>query len=113
MEFGNLFQGLKETKGMNVCTFIGKGDMPKDKKTTHSWTAVAHGPEKVNDPNRTRIAAGGDHLEHDDKATTHVASLETIKTHWNSVISTPGAKCCTGDVSNICLESLLLEADTN
>ena len=29
--------------------------------------------------------------------------METIKTHWNSFISTPNAKYCTGDISNMYL----------
>ena len=31
------------------------------------------------------------------------ASMETIKMHWNSILSTPGAKYCTGDISNMYL----------
>ena len=31
--------------------------------------------------------------------------------HWNSVLSTPGAKYCTGDISNMYLESLLPDAE--
>jgi hypothetical protein len=33
--------------------------------------------------------------------------METIKMHWNSVVSTPGAKYCTADISNMYLCSLL------
>merc|ERR1712177_62617 len=31
--------------------------------------------------------------------------------HWNSVLSTPGAKYCTGGISNMYLMSLLPEAE--
>lgn len=37
--------------------------------------------------------------------------METIKLHWNSVLSTPGAKYCTGDISNMYLMSLLPDAE--
>eukprot|EP00536_Pseudo-nitzschia_multiseries_P011790 jgi/Psemu1/30041/gm1.30041_g len=37
--------------------------------------------------------------------------METIKTHWNSVIYTPGAKYCTGDISNMYLCSTLDEPE--
>lgn len=33
--------------------------------------------------------------------------MTTIKCHWNSVLSDPGAKYCTGDAGNIYLESWL------
>ena len=33
--------------------------------------------------------------------------METIKIHWNSVLSTPGAQYCTGNISNMCLMLLL------
>eukprot|EP00536_Pseudo-nitzschia_multiseries_P019208 jgi/Psemu1/59513/gm1.59513_g len=52
------------------------------------------------DPYRTRITAGGDQLEYHREVSTRTASMETIKTHWNSVVSTPGAKYCKGDISN-------------
>lgn len=35
--------------------------------------------------------------------------METIKIHWNSVLSTPGAKYCTEDISNMYLMSMLLD----
>ena len=36
--------------------------------------------------------------------------METIKCHWNSVLSTPGAKYCTADISNMYLCSELPDA---
>ena len=46
-----------------------------------------------------------------DNVSTHTASMETIKTHWNSVISTPNAKYCTGDISNMYLMSDLINSE--
>ena len=37
--------------------------------------------------------------------------METIKTHWNSVVSTPNARYCTGDISNMYLCSTLNDAE--
>jgi hypothetical protein len=107
-EFGRLFQGFEPNgiEGMNVLRWIHKKAIPANKSVTYPRYTVAYRPEKA-DPNRTRITAGGDRLEYDGNVTTHTASLETIKTHWNSVISTPGAKYCTGDISNMYLESAL------
>ena len=37
--------------------------------------------------------------------------METIKLHWNSVISTPNARYCTGDISNMYLMSDLIDSE--
>jgi hypothetical protein len=37
--------------------------------------------------------------------------METIKMHWNSVLSTPGARYCTADISNMYLCSDLPESE--
>ena len=51
--------------GVDVCKFIKKGNVPVGKKVTHPRTVVAHRPEKIANPCRTRITAGGDQLPHD------------------------------------------------
>ena len=70
-------------------------------QVTYPRYVVAVRPEK-SEPYRTRITAGGDRIDYEGNVTTHTASMETIKMHWNSVISTLGAKYCTADISNIC-----------
>ena len=67
-------------------------------------------PEKA-EPYRTRITAGGNLLDYAGNVTTHTASMETIMCHWNSVLSTKGAKYCTGDISNMYLCSWLKDAE--
>ena len=42
---------------------------------------------------------------------THTASMEAIKTHWSSVVSTPNAGYCTGDISNMYLCLTLEDAE--
>ena len=49
-EFGNLFQGFEDTKGMNVCTFVRKHMIPRNKKITYPRTVVAYQPEKWTTP---------------------------------------------------------------
>ena len=88
-EYGNLFQGFRDTKGMDVCQFIKKEEVPKHKKVTYPRTVVAYRPEKVDNPYRTRITAGGDQLDYDGETSTNSASMTTIKIHQNSVLSTP------------------------
>ena len=91
MECGNLFQGFMETKGMDVCEFIQKTDVPANKKVTYPRTVVAYRPEKIDNPHRTRMTAGGDQLDYDGETSANSASMATIKIHQNSVLSTPGA----------------------
>ena len=67
---------------------------------------MAYRPEKE-DPYRTRITAGGDKLEYFGDVTTHTAGMEAFKILVNSIISTPNAKCCTADISNMYLCSTL------
>ena len=105
-EFARLFQGYGETEGVDVLDWIRKGDVPRNKQVTYPRYVVAVRPEK-SEPYRTRITAGGDRIDYEGNVTTHTASMETIKMHWNSVVSTPGAKYCTADISNMYLCSLL------
>ena len=97
-----LFQGFKDTPGKDVLI----SEIPADKKVTYPRVTTAYRPEKE-DPYRTRITAGGDKLDYDGETATHSASMTTIKTHWNSVLSTKTAKYCTADCSNMYLESVL------
>ena len=101
-EFGRLCQGYGEEKGMDVIQWIPKNEMPPHKKATYPRYTVAFRPEKE-DPYRTRITAGGDKLEYYGDVTTHVAGMEAFKILSNSIVSTPGAKCCTADISNMYL----------
>ena len=57
-----------------------------------------------------RIIAGGDRIDYEGDVSTHTASMETIKTNWNSVISTPNAKYCTGDIFSMYLMSNLVDS---
>jgi len=90
-EFARLFQGFGDIEGMNVLKWIDKSEVPNDKKVTYPRYTVAWWPEK-DEPFRTRITAGGDRLEYAGEVSTDSASMETIKCHWNSVLSNPYAK---------------------
>jgi hypothetical protein len=105
-EYGRLFQGYKETEGKDVLKWIYKSEVPADKQVTYPRVTTAFRPEKE-DPYRTQITAGGDKLDYDGETATHSASMTTIKTHWNSVLSTKDARYCTADCSNMYLESIL------
>ena len=111
-EFGRLFQGFKPNniEGLGVLNWIQRGAVPHHKKVTYPRYTVAERPEKE-ESDRTRITCGGDQLDYFGDVTTHTASMETIKIHWNSVLSTSNAKYCTGDISNMYLMSTLPEAE--
>ena len=111
-EFGRLFQGFKENniEGLDVLNWIRRSAVPNHKKVTYPRYTVSRRPEKE-EKDRTRITCGGDQLDYFGDVTTHTASMETIKMHWNSVLSTKHAKYCTGDISNMYLMSSLPEAE--
>jgi hypothetical protein len=111
-EFGRLFQGFKPNniEGLNVLNWFRRSAVPLGKKVTYPRHTVAERPEKE-ESDRTRITCGGDQLDYFGDVTTHTASMETIKMHWNSVLSTSKAKYCTGDISNMYLMSSLPEAE--
>ena len=106
-ELGSLFQGLKDTKGMDVCKFIPKWQAPKNKKVTKPRIVCAFRPEKLDNPCRTRITAGGHPLDYDGETATNSASMETVKILLNSVLSTPDACLSTLDAKMMHSESLL------
>jgi hypothetical protein len=60
-------------------------------------------PEKTNEPNRTRLVAGGDRVHYPFNAGTPTANLLTIKLLINTVISTTGARFFTMDIKNFYL----------
>ena len=109
-EFARHTQGHGDTEGLDVVTFIPRQEMPQDKKATYARYVVDYRPEK-DEPWRLRITCGGDKLDYDGNTTTHSASMEVIKLQLNSIVSTPGAKCATGDISNMYLNSDLPEAE--
>ena len=104
---GSPFQGFKDTKGMDVCKFTPKWQAPKNEKVTKPRTVCAFRPEKIDNPHRTQIIAGGHPLNHDGETATNSASMETAKILLNSALSTPGARLSTSDVKMMHLESLL------
>ena len=60
------------------------------------------------DPNQTQITTRRNLItEYPGETSTGAVSLETIKIHLNSVLSTPKAKCISMDISNIYLNTPL------
>ena len=67
-------------------------------------TCLVH-PEKIDEPNRTRLVAGGDRVHYPGDAGTPTANLLTVKLLINSIISTPGAKFMTMDIKDFYLNT--------
>ena len=90
-EFGRLFQGFTPNKveGIDVLEWIPNMAVPVTKTVTYPryTTATAIRPEK-DEKYRVCIAAGGDRIPYVGDVSMYTASMETIKTHWNSVIHT-------------------------
>lgn len=99
-EFGRLFQGFKPNtiEGVEVFEWVKYDEVPCEKTATYPRFTVADRPEKT-ERYRCRITASGDRLSYDGEVSTKTSSLETFKCLLNSVVSSPGAKMFTGDIS--------------
>jgi hypothetical protein len=112
-EFGRLFNGVgnnadgtQRVKGTNTCRWIKKSQVPKGKRVIYARTVVAVRLKKE-EINRVRITVGGNLLEYLGETSTEAASIETIKLFINSVLSTPGARLGTIDISNFYIQNYL------
>ena len=103
-ELGRLAQGIRDVKVTNTIFFISISEIPKDrlKDITYGQIVVAYKPHKA-DPNRPRLTLGGDRFVCLYDVSTPTSDLPTIKILLNSVLSTPGAKYFTLDISNLYL----------
>jgi hypothetical protein len=107
-ELGRLAQGVGDrVKGTNTIFFITKDKVPDGRTVTYARVVCTVRPEK-DEMNRTRITAGGNLItDYPGDVSTETAGLETVKIHWNSVLSTPGAKWMGMDISNMYLNTPL------
>jgi hypothetical protein len=91
--------------GTNTIIFIHKNQVPKEraKDVTYGLITTLIRPEKIDEPNRTRLVAGGDRVHFPGNAGTPTADLLTLKLLINSIISTAGAKFMTMDIKDFYL----------
>ena len=80
--------------------FVPRHMVPKERTrdVTYGLITCLIRPEKIDEPNRTRLVAGGDRVHYPFDAGTPTADLLTVKLLINSVISTPGARFFTMDI---------------
>jgi hypothetical protein len=105
-EFGRLAQGVggRIKKPTNTIRFIYEKEVPKPRRkdVTYGSFVCTVRPEKA-EPNRTRFTVGGDKINYPGEVATPTAEMLVAKILFNSVISTPGAKFMTMDISNFYL----------
>jgi len=75
-------------------------------KLTYARVVVDHRPQKE-DPNRIRIAVGGNLITYKGSTSTRTADLTNSKLLWNSVLSTKDAKYMCIDIKNLYLTAAL------
>ena len=111
-DFGGMAQGDDKTgqKGTNAMFVMSHDEIRKvlkqKKKFTYGNPVVDYRPQKE-DPNRIRITAGGNLVTYESSPSVRTADLDTAKLHWNSVISTDGAKYMCLDIKNFYLTAKL------
>ncbi len=105
-ELGCLAQGISsQTKGTDTIFFIPWHKVPKKraKDITYGLITCLVRPKKTEEPNRTRLVAGGDRVHYLFGAGTPTADLLTVKLLINNVISTPGTRFFTMNIKNFYL----------
>ncbi len=107
-KIGQLAQGMPgRNTGTNTIMFIKKDQVPQDraKDVTYGLITTLIQPEKLDEPNSTRLVAGGDRVHYPGDAGTPTADLLTIKLLLNSIISTPNEKFMTMDIKDFYLNT--------
>ena len=109
-EFGRLFQGVggRIKAPTNTCTFIHRHQVPDDrfKDVQYGKFECSWRPQKIDEPNRTRLTIGWrGHYPYD--VGTPTAEMLLVKILFNSIVSTPGAEFMTTDISDFYLATPL------
>ena len=107
-EIGRLAQGMPgRNTGTNTIFFIKKDQVPKEraKDVTYGLITTLIRPEKIDEPNRTRLVAGGNQVHYPGNAGTPTADLLTVKLLLNSIISTESARFMTMDIKDFYLNT--------
>ncbi len=107
-EIGRLAQGMPgRNSGTNTIVFIEKPQVPQNraKDVTYSLITTLIRPKKLDEPNRTRLVAGGNRVHYPGDAGTPTANPIIVKLLLNSIISTPNAKFMTMDIKDFYLNT--------
>jgi len=101
-EIHHLAQGTSSAPGTNTMFFIPVNALPAGHKATYLCIVCAHRPEKTV-LHCVRWTIGSDRIQYDGDVSTKTADLTMAKLLFNSVVSTPNAKCMMGDLKDFYL----------
>jgi hypothetical protein len=103
---GQLAQGVSGIKGTDTIVFIKYGNILLNRRRhiAYGKTVVTYQPEK-DDPNCTKLTAGGNRIVYHGNVSTPMVKMMTVKMHLNSVISTKKARYCTFDIKDFYLNT--------
>jgi hypothetical protein len=111
-DFGGMAQGDEKTgqAGTYSVFVMTHREIGIAMKAGHKWTyarvVVDYRPQKE-DPNRIRIAVGGNLITYKGDTSMRTADLTTSKLLWNSILSTEGAQYMCLDLKNFYLMAAL------
>ena len=100
-DLGRLAQGVgtRMRSGTNTVFYVHPSKIPDGKKVTYAKLVADLRPLKE-ETHRVRVTIGGDKLTYEGPTATYSASLVFVKTHLNSVLSTPNARYATLDIKD-------------
>ncbi len=107
-KIGRLAQGMPgQNTRMNTIHFIPWDGVPRErsKDVTYGLITCLICPEKNDEPNWTRLVAGGDRIHYPGNTRTPTANLITVKLLINSIILITGAKFMTIDIKDFYLNT--------
>ena len=93
-------------KGTDTVMLILKSEVPKYKKVTYGNIVCEVKPE-TEEKERTRLTLGRNFLDLTGNFRAPTASVTTEKCVFNSVVSTPGARCLLADIKHFYLNNIL------
>jgi hypothetical protein len=91
-------------KGTNTIKFIRADELPADWQPTYPRFVCTERPQKE-EKFHTRMTVGGNLIDYPGDISVGTAEMETIKILLNGVVSTPGAKFCSANVTNFYLNT--------
>ncbi len=91
----------------NTIIFIKKNQVPQNiaKDVIYGLITCLIRPEKIEEPNQTRLVAGGNRVHYLGNAGTPTTDLLPVKLLINSTITTPNAKYMTMDIKDFYLNT--------
>jgi hypothetical protein len=96
-----------QNTGTKTIHFIPQDRVPRErsKDVTYGLITCLIRPEKIDEPNQTRLVVGGDRVHYPSDAGTPTTNLITVKLLINSIILTTRAKFMTIDIKDFYLNT--------